>query len=220
MKFFQFGEEVEGYDIRVLNEREIRAAAGIFFLLMSISIAAVGSGNWVLLKQAVVIFFVDILIRVFVNPRLAPSLILGRFIVRRQTPEYVGAPQKRFAWIIGVVLSSGMMVSLVWLNYHTPITALICMICLLFLFFEAAFGICLGCLFYSLVYRPKAQHCPGEICEVKDRQDIQKITRGQWLILAGSTGLIVLLVVLLNEPFSEMPQFLLGAENPAAARSN
>ena len=31
-KIIQFGETVEGYDIPVLNEREIRAAAGIFFL--------------------------------------------------------------------------------------------------------------------------------------------------------------------------------------------
>ena len=28
----KFGEKVEGYDIPVLNEREIRAAAGILFL--------------------------------------------------------------------------------------------------------------------------------------------------------------------------------------------
>ena len=30
----QFGEEVEGYTIPVLNEREIRASAGIYFLMM------------------------------------------------------------------------------------------------------------------------------------------------------------------------------------------
>ena len=30
----QFGETVEGYDIPVLNEREIRASAGILFLVM------------------------------------------------------------------------------------------------------------------------------------------------------------------------------------------
>lgn len=29
---FQFGERVEGYTIPVLNEREIRAAAGMLFL--------------------------------------------------------------------------------------------------------------------------------------------------------------------------------------------
>ena len=29
----KFGEDVEGYDIPVLNEREIRASAGILFLV-------------------------------------------------------------------------------------------------------------------------------------------------------------------------------------------
>ncbi len=28
---FQFGERIEGSDIPVLNEREVRAAAGLFF---------------------------------------------------------------------------------------------------------------------------------------------------------------------------------------------
>jgi len=36
--------------------------------------------------------------------RFSPWLILGRLIVRNQTPEYVGAAQKKFAWIIGVEL--------------------------------------------------------------------------------------------------------------------
>ncbi len=38
MKIIQFGENVEGYTIRVLNEREIRAAAGILFLFTFISL--------------------------------------------------------------------------------------------------------------------------------------------------------------------------------------
>ena len=37
-KIIKFGEEVEGYNIPVLNEREIRAAAGILFLATFISL--------------------------------------------------------------------------------------------------------------------------------------------------------------------------------------
>jgi hypothetical protein len=33
-KVNQFGETVEGYNIPVLNEREIRASAGILYLVM------------------------------------------------------------------------------------------------------------------------------------------------------------------------------------------
>jgi hypothetical protein len=47
----KFGERVEGYRIPVLNEREIRAAAGILFALMFAAIAgAVLKGSFVLLK--------------------------------------------------------------------------------------------------------------------------------------------------------------------------
>lgn len=53
----------------------------------------------------VVPFLIDVTIRILVNPRLAPSLILGQWTVRRQQPEYVGAAQKRFAWAIGFALA-------------------------------------------------------------------------------------------------------------------
>jgi hypothetical protein len=36
------------------------------------------------------------LIRVYINPKYSPLLILGGFIVRNQKPEYVGAKQKKF----------------------------------------------------------------------------------------------------------------------------
>jgi len=156
-KIIQFGEEVEGYDIPVLNEREIRAAAGLLFLLMFIAIlVVVFKGDFLMLKYAVIIFLTDIVIRVFVNPKFSPSLIIGRLIVRNQVPEYVGARQKKFAWIIGVVLGAVMFILLVVVNAYSPITGIICLICLVFLFFETAFGICLGCKFYSLIYKEKA----------------------------------------------------------------
>ena len=93
-KIIYFGEDIDGYDIPVLNEREIRAAAGILFLIMFISILVVVlKGDFLLLKYAITIFLTDILIRVFVNPKYSPSLIIGRLIVRNQVPEYVGAQQ-------------------------------------------------------------------------------------------------------------------------------
>ena len=50
-KIFQFGEYFEGYSIPVLNEREIRAAAGILFLLMFTAIITVIlTGDFLLLK--------------------------------------------------------------------------------------------------------------------------------------------------------------------------
>lgn len=213
-KLIKFGEDVEGYNIPVLNEREIRAAAGILFLMMFLTILIViFRENFVPLKYAVVIFLTDIVIRVFINPRFSPSLIIGRLIVRNQTPEYVGAAQKKFAWIIGVVLALTMFIHLVVMNAYSPITGLICLICLIFLFFESAFGICIGCKFYSLIYKEKAQYCPGEVCDVKSKQDIQKTSWAQMLIVFGFIAYIFFTVSMFNDNFKQKPYDLFGLEN-------
>jgi hypothetical protein len=209
--FVKFGEDVEGYRIPVLNEREIRAAAGLLFLLMFIAIAAaVTKGSFLLLKYAVAIFLPDMLVRVFVSPRYSPSLILGRLIVRNQVPEYVGAPQKRYAWMLGVLLASVMFVLVNVMNTFSPITGLICLACLVFLFFETAFGICLGCKLYAWRYGAKAQYCPGEVCDIGARQTIQQTSGAQILIALGSVAYVVLLVVLFNDAFAVRPHALFG----------
>ena len=212
-KTFQFGETVEGYSIPVLNEREIRAAAGILFLMVFTSVLTViFTENFLLLKYAVTIFLTDIIIRVFISPKYAPTLIIGRLIVRNQVPEYVGAQQKKFAWIIGVVLASVFFALSVVVNSYSPITGIICLICLIFLFFEAAFGICLGCKFYSMIYKEKAQYCPGEVCEENSKQDIQRTSLTQILIVFGFVGYVVLMAFTVNDYFSVKPYDLLGID--------
>ncbi|MBL4669842.1 MAG: DUF4395 domain-containing protein [Flavobacteriales bacterium] len=209
-KIIKFGEDVEGYNIPVLNEREIRAAAGILFLILFISIMTVILiDSFLMLKYAVMLFFTDILIRVFINPKFSPTLIIGRLIVRNQVPEYVGAPPKRFAWSIGVVLGTTIFILLVVLNSISVITTLICLICLIFLFFETAFGICIGCKFYRLFYKDKAQYCPGEICETKMKQDIQKTSKTQMIIIVSFITYIVITVLLFNDTLSKSPTSLL-----------
>ena len=210
-KNIKFGEEVEGYNIPVLNEREIRAAAGILFLATFTSLLFIlFKGNFVPIKYVIVIFFADFLIRVFINPKFSPTLILGRLIVHNQTPEYVGAAQKKFAWIIGVLLSGTMFVFFIIVNAYSPITGIICLICLIFLFFESAFGICLGCLFYPLFFKEKVQLCPGDVCEVKEKQEIQKTSISQLLVLLVFIAFVFLTVYCLHNSFSEKPHALFG----------
>ncbi|MCF6278927.1 MAG: DUF4395 domain-containing protein [Flavobacteriaceae bacterium] len=211
-----FGETVEGYTINVLNEREIRASAGLLFLFMFIAIVTVMfTRDFTMLKYMVTIFMVEMAIRVFINPKYAPFLIIGRFMVRKQTPLYVGAPQKKFAWIIGLVLSASMFVLLSIMNTYSPIVGVICIVCLFFLFFEVAFNICIGCKLYGLFYKEKAQYCPGEICELKDRQEIQRISKTQVFMILGLIAFIVLLNVLAKEHFSITPDALFeGFEMP------
>ena len=208
-KVIKFGEDVENYEIPVLNEREIRAAAGILFVWAFLAVLiAITKGNFAILKYFVLAFLVDFIIRVFISPKFSPTLVIGRLIVRRQVPEYVGAAQKKFAWVIGLILALIMLVLVVFVNSYSPITGLICLICLIFLLFESAFGICLGCLFYGWYYGKKAKYCPGEVCEIRDRHEIQKTSWAQILIVLGFIAFIVLSVYLFKDTFSEKPQDL------------
>lgn len=207
----QFGEDIEGYPIRVLNEREIRASAGLWFLAVFISLMFVlFNQDFLMIKYVITLFLTDFLIRVFVNPKFSPSLILGRLIVRNQIPEYVGAPQKKFAWYIGVALSAIMFALLVVVNGFSPITGIICLICLVFLFFESAFGICLGCMFYPLLFKEQAKLCPGNVCAAKDKQDIQKTSSAQLLVVAGFAAYIFAVGLFLNDQFSKQPYDMFG----------
>ena len=210
-KTITFGEEVEGYNIPVLNEREVRASAGILFLIMLISLMLIiFKEDFLLIKYVITGFLTDFIIRVFVNPRFSPSLIVGRLIVSNQVPEYVGAQQKKFAWIIGLVLAAIMFILLVLVNAFSPITGLICLICLIFLFFESAFGICLGCKVYSMIHKEKAQHCPGEVCDSKSKQDIQKTSRVQLLVVVGFAAYVFLTAIFFNDSFSKKPYDMFG----------
>ena len=213
-KIIKFGEDVEGYTIPVLNEREIRAAAGILFLATFTSLMFIlFKGNFVPIKYVVTFFLTDFLIRVFINPQYSPTLIFARLIVHNQTPEYVGAAQKKFVWVIGVVLSGTMFIFFIIVNAFSAITGIICLICLIFLFFESVFGICLGCLFYPLFFKDKAQYCPGEVCDVKQKQDIQKTSISQFLILLAFIAFIFLTVSVMGSRFSEKPHDFFGTKN-------
>jgi hypothetical protein len=218
-KTIAFGEHVPGYEIPVLNEREIRAAAGILFLIIFTSLLVILFKNdFLLAKYSIAFFLTDFIIRVFVNPKFSPTLIIGRLIVRNQTPEYVGAKQKKFAWLIGVLLSATMFIFLVVVNAYSPITGIVCLMCLIFLFFESAFGICLACKLYAAIYREKAQHCPGEVCDPKSRQDIQKTSPIQLLVVAGFIAYIILVVALFNDQFSKKPYDLFGINQSAKSK--
>ena len=175
-KVFSFGERIEGYEVSVLNEREVRAGAGILFFFALISFMnAWLTGNFQPTRVFVVAFMVDFAIRILVNPRYSPSLVLGRFAVINQVPEYVGATQKRFAWSVGLALATAMLFLVVINRVIGPINLVICSLCLVLLFFESAFGICIACKIYNLFHQEKAKLCPGNTCEVIVWHESQKI---------------------------------------------
>ncbi len=188
-KIFNFGEIVEGYEVKVLNERELRAGAGILFLFALLYFINCMVSKSILLTQLFIgAFLIEFIIRVLINPKYAPSLIMGRFMVNNQVPEYVGANQKRFAWGIGLVLAIFLFgLTTVFPSstpigeesLHNAIIGLSCITCLVLLYFEAVFGICLGCKIYNRCHKDEAKYCAGGVCEKQERVACQKISMGQ-----------------------------------------
>ena len=193
-KYIYFGESVEGYEIPVLNEREARAGAGILLLPAIASfVNSYLTHNFIFTKIFVTVFMVDFFIRIFINPNYAPSLIIGRFFVQNQTPEYVGAKQKKFAWSIGFVLSVIMFFIIVVFEIMTSIKIVICLLCITFLFSETAFGICIGCILYHKTQKNRPLYCPGNVCEVKTKEKIQQLHKPQIIsLILFLTGLYFL----------------------------
>jgi hypothetical protein len=190
-RIFTFGETVPGYEVPVFNEREVRAAAGILFLFALVSfLNAWLLGNFRLTQTFVIAFLIDFTIRIFINPKYSPSMILGRFAVRKQSPEWVGAPQKRFAWAVGWTLAALMFYLLVLNTVIGPVNLIVCATCLTLLFFESAFGICLGCKIYNALLRQQAQHCPGGVCEVFTPHASQTADAGGMAIVVTYLALI------------------------------
>ena len=169
----EYGEKVPGYDVTVINEREARAAAGILFALgMIVIFVGIGYNHIIVARVYLAFLFIDFTARML-SPRYSPSLLLGKFVVRNQKPEYVGGLQKRFAWTLGWFISLPMMW---WFVLHWDITfykVMVCVLCLSLMFLEAAFAICVGCMIYKMILREDPSHCPGGVCEIRKREQIQ-----------------------------------------------
>lgn len=179
---WDYGEKVPGYEVTVINEREARAAAGILFALgLIIIFIAIGFNHTMVARIYLGFLFLDFSARV-ISPKYSPSMLLGKFAVRNQKPEYVGGLQKRFAWTLGWLISLPMLYWFVlqWdINFYK---VLICVLCLSLMFLEAAFSVCVGCMIYKMFFKEGPEHCPGGVCEVKHREPIQTFNPVQAII--------------------------------------
>jgi hypothetical protein len=192
-KFLSFGRQMPEYEVPVLNERAVRAAAGIlFFFAMIAFMNAWLAGNFAPIRVFVGAFLIDFTIRLFVNPHYAPSMVLGQWLVRRQQPEWTGAPQKRFAWSIGFALALTMFYLVVIQGVIGPINLLVCGVCLLLMLFESAFGICIGCWLYNRIRPSQAKLCPGGACEYVPNEG-ERLKAGQMFVVLAFVGVMFLL---------------------------
>lgn len=177
MAIVSFGEYIEGHNFKVLDERRVRASSGIMFLLGMIAFI-----NGFILNQYLIIPYISgillfsFAIAVFINPKFSPTMFIGYLFVRKQSALPIGAVQKRFAWSLGIVLSAAIFILSLFLvndpSYFDPV-CMLCLVCLLLLFLETAFGICVGCKLYHLAIRMKLlkkpaekPNCMGDACDV------------------------------------------------------
>ena len=161
----KFGLKIEGYDYRVLNEREIRASAGIMFLLGFMSLFSVYVERTIFWAELYsIIIITEFLIRVVINPIYAPFMLLGGLAVKNQQYEWVEARPKHFAWTIGLGLGAVMSYYIIF-DVVSLSRMVICWVCLALMFIESAFGICLGCVLYKKM-KWKTYNCAGGICDL------------------------------------------------------
>lgn len=170
-----FGEQIESVNYRVLNERQLRASAGIMFLLgLTAFINGFILSNYIAISYVSGFLLFNFMIGIFINPKYSPTMLVGQVFVRKQTPIYIGAVQKKFAWSLGMILAGVIFsLSLMLLNdtsFFGPV-CMLCLVCLSLIYIELAFGICLGCklydlaLFLKLMKMPEQKpNCIGDAC--------------------------------------------------------
>jgi len=202
---FNFGEKIDEFDFKVINEREARASAGLMFLFGILSIFSVFTLRtllWVELFSLTFIF--EFFIRTVINPRYAPYMLLGSFFVANQQPEWVEAKPKQFAWVLGMILGL-FMTYFIAFDVVSPVRLMTCLLCMALLFLESAFGICLGCMLYAQL-NIKLNRCPGGVCEMP----VKRVFRGRWLILLLTVSLFSLVYVqLIHGRYAEVKRVVI-----------
>lgn len=165
----------------VVNDRAIRSTAGLMLFVGTITFfITFFTWDFNLLRVILPTFFLDFLLKALWGPQFSLYGFFGRSFVANQRPEYVGAIQKRFAWSIGLSVSSLMMILIFVYNLENLVPLIICSICLFMMWLESTMGICVGCHIYNglinlkLIKRPKFHPaCPGGVCDTQDVEMIE-----------------------------------------------
>jgi len=178
MSIISFGQYIESANYKVLDERRMRASAGIMLLLGFIAfVNGFVIQNYIVIPYIAGFLVLNFIIGIFINPKFSPTIFIAWIFVRKQSALPIGAIQKKFAWSLGLVLTMVIFILSLFLindvSYFEPV-CMLCLICLVILYLETAFGICMGCKLYYLFIRLKIlkkpvekPNCMGDACDVK-----------------------------------------------------
>ena len=143
----------ENRRVAVVNENEVRAAAGVTMVLGAVAFSyAYFTRQYIPLQIVATLFFVEFLTRVVVGLRCSPIGLLARAMTSNRPPEWVSAKPKRFAWTLGLAMTFAMTI-ITNSGIRGTLPRTICVICLTLMWMESALGLCLGCQIYGLLVR-------------------------------------------------------------------
>ena len=146
------------------------------------------------------IVWLDFMLKVFIWPNFSIFWRITRLLIKKKEKIWVWAVQKRFAWVIGVLLSTFVLYCMLLLSWNIESTnpsvlaiieqisinigqnslivlpmnpaILACVICIIFMFSESVFGICVWCKMYKILVKKwimkeyKGQNCVNWVCEI------------------------------------------------------
>jgi hypothetical protein len=99
---------VDGKELHAVavNEHQARAAAGITMALGAVAFVYANFDKlfWPI-RTVSTFFFFDFLLRVTVGLERSPSGLAAGWMTRRQSPQWVSAKPKRFAWTLGLAMA-------------------------------------------------------------------------------------------------------------------
>ncbi len=149
------GRAGDGAAVRasVVNEHQVRAAAGTTMALAAVAFAyAYFEHRYLGLQVASSFFFVEFLVRVGAGISRSPVGLAAGWMTRRQPPDWVSAKPKRFAWTLGLAMAGAMtVITNVGIRGWLPRS--ICLVCLTLMWLESALGLCLGCEIHGQLVR-------------------------------------------------------------------
>ncbi len=174
-----FGTFIEGKAFKVVDERVMRLSA-LFILMIAVTAFVNGFilNNFSVLPYIIGFVWLNFIIGLFIDLNYSPTVALANIILSKKITKPIGAIQKKFAWGLGLTLSSVILVLSILLSWNPGLfnaVCLLCLICIGIIFFEVAFKVCIGCELYfqsiklKILKEPKPEerpNCMGDSCEI------------------------------------------------------
>ncbi len=185
-----------------VNETEIRIIAWVTLVLaLTTFFLVMLKAQFIIALFMVWLIWIDFVLKIFIWPEFSIFGIIVRPFIKNKEKLWVWAVQKKFAWIIGFILSTFVIYCLLLLSWilessNSEVLAIIeqikvnivngsfiilpmnpailaCVLCIIFMFFEAVFGICVWCKIYrflvskNIMKEYEWQNCINWACETK-----------------------------------------------------